>query len=355
MNQPILFSPLTMRDLTLRNRIVVSPMQQYMAKNGVVNHWHLVHLGSRAVGGAALIITECTAVSPDGMNTPDDAGLWNDEQLNAWKPIVQFVQQQGAKIAVQLWHAGAKGSHHHNNGVFTYVGPENGGRITKGASPLKLDHKHTSLALTIPEIEQIKIDFVKASQRAVAAGFDSIELHAGHGYIFHQFYSALSNKRTDEFGGSFENRIRLLTDTIKEIRNVIPETMPLLVRLSAVDYSDDLNAWQMEDSIRLTTILKDIGVDMVTASGGGFTQVPKSTVVPGYQVSFARQIKETGIISTAVGMITEAEQAEKILSEHKADLIAIAKEFLRDPYFPINAARTLHYPINIPTPYTRAF
>lgn len=342
--------------MILRNRIVVSPMQQYTATDGLVNNWHLVHLGSRAVGGAALIITECTAVSADGMNTPNDTGLWNQEQVEAWKPVVQFVQEQGAKIAVQLWHSGGKGSHSHPTQGFKYVSPEKGGWIPKSASPMALDESHQSVALTIAEIEAIKADFVEAAKRAVNAGFDSIELHGGHGYLFHQFYSAIVNHRTDQYGGSFENRIRFLVDTVQEIRKVIPESMPLLVRLSAVDYLKDDSAWQIEDSVKLSAILKDNGVDMVTASAGGFVFLDKSNVFPSYQLPFAETIKAaTGIITGTVGMITEAVQANEIIVSGSADLVVIAKEFLRDPYFALNAARILEQDTDIPVPYARAF
>ena len=356
MQQDHLFSPLQMRDITLRNRIVVSPMQQYEAIDGLVNNWHLVHLGSRAVGGAGLIITECTAVSPEGMNTPNDTGLWNQGQVAAWKPVVKFVQEQGAKIAVQLWHSGGKGSHSHPTEGFKYVSPENGGWIPKSASPMALDLAHESIALTIPEIQAIKNDFAEAAKRAVIAGFDSIELHAGHGYLFHQFYSAIVNHREDEYGGSFENRIRFLIDTVKEVRNVIPKGMPLLVRLSAVDYLESEAAWKIEDSVKLAVILKENGVDMITASAGGFVFLDKSHVFPSYQLPFAQQIKAaTGIVTGTVGMITEAEQANEIITSGAADLVVIAKEFLRDPYFAINAAIELDQKIDLPVPYLRAF
>ena len=356
MQQDHLFSPLQMRNIILRNRIVVSPMQQYEANDGLVNYWHLVHLGSRAVGGAGLIITECTAVSPEGMNTPNDTGLWNQEQVDAWKPVVKFVQDQGAKIAVQLWHAGGKGSHSHPSQGFKYVGPENGGWIPKSASPMALDLIHHSTALTVAEIKGITNDFAEAAKKAVQAGFDSIELHAGHGYLFHQFYSAVVNHREDEYGGSFENRIRFLIDTVKVIRDVIPEGMPLLVRLSAVDYLESEEAWTIEDSVKLAAILKANGVDMITASAGGFVFLDKSRVFPSYQLPFAEQIKAaTGIVTGTVGMITDAEQAEEIISSGAADLVVIAKEFLRDPYFALNAARKLGQETDIPVPYLRAF
>ncbi|MFC0513097.1 NADH:flavin oxidoreductase/NADH oxidase [Mucilaginibacter angelicae] len=351
-----LFTPLQIRGLELKNRIVVSPMQQYSATDGLVNNWHLVHLGSRAVGGAALIITEATAVSPRGMNTPNDTGIWNDEQVNAWKNVVQFVHEQGAKIAVQLWHSGAKGSHSHPRDGMKYISAENGGWLPKSASPIKLDDTYHSEALSVEEIADIRSSFVNAAMRAVTAGFDSIELHAGHGYLFHQFYSSYVNRRDDEYGGSFERRIGLLVETVKQIRQVIPEDMPLFVRISAVDYLEDDDAWRIEDSVKLSRILKENGVDVITASAGGFVFLDKSRVYPSYQVPFAEKIKsETGIITGAVGAITSPEQANEIITSNKADLAVIAREFLRDPYFPLRAAAKLEKDIPVPFQYKRAF
>ncbi|MDF7814069.1 NADH:flavin oxidoreductase/NADH oxidase [Hymenobacter sp. YC55] len=351
-----LFSPLTIRGLTLKNRLVVSPMQQYMTPDGLVGNWHLVHLGSRAVGGAGLIITECSAVSPEGRNTLFDTGLWNDAQVAAWRPVVQFVQEQGTRIAVQLWHSGSKSSHRHPQEGFTLLPPAEGGWIPKGPSAGALDDGAVAEAMTLTDIEQVKADFVAAGQRAVQAGFDAIELHAAHGYLFHQFYSALINRRTDAYGGSFENRIRLLVETVQALRQVLPETMPLLVRLSVVDYSDDPRAWQLADGVQLSAILKAHGVDVVTASGGGFVQVPPSTVFPSYQVPMAQRVKaETGVITGAVGVITEPDQANYIIAEGQADLVLMAREMLRDPYFPLRASRTLRLATEIPAPYKRAF
>ncbi|WP_281062613.1 hypothetical protein [Hymenobacter wooponensis] len=210
--------------------------------------------------------------------------------------------------------------------------------------------------MTLTDIEQVKVDFVAAGLRAVQAGFDSIELHAAHGYLFHLFYSALINRRTDAYGGSFENRIRLLVETVQAMRQVLPDAMPLLVRLSMVDYSDDPRAWQLADGVRLSAILKAHGVDVITASGGGFVHVPPSAVFPSYQVPMAQRVKaETGVITGAVGMITEPSQANYIIAAGEADLVLMARELLRDPYFPLRASRTLHLPTEIPGPYKRAF
>jgi 2,4-dienoyl-CoA reductase-like NADH-dependent reductase (Old Yellow Enzyme family) len=351
-----LFSHLQIRDVTLKNRIVVSPMQQYSAVDGLANNWHLVHLGGRAVGGAGLIITECTAVSKYGRNTLSDTGIWNNEQLEAWKPIVQFVQQQGTKIAVQLWHAGGKGSHTHPNDGMKNLEPKDGGWITKSASAVSIDKHHTSEALTLDEIKIIQQEFVAAALRSVEAGFDAVELHAGHGYLFHQFYSSLVNQRADQYGGSFVNRVRFLMETVDAIRKAIPKGMPLLVRISAVDYRDEEAAWTIEDSVQLALLLKDHNVDQITASGGGFANWGAMKVFPSYQVPFATKIKkETGILVGAVGAIADAEQANTLITNGETDLVFIAKEFLRNPYFPINAAIALNHPIAIPFQYSRAF
>jgi len=334
----------------------MSPMQQYSSPDGLVGAWHLVHLGSRAVGGVGLVITEATAVTPEGRNTLFDTGLWNDAQVAAWQPVVRFVQAQGAKIAVQLWHTGGKGSHVHPAAGFHYLPPAEGGWVSKSASAVSLDKQHTAEALTVSEIELLVADFAAGAQRAVAAGFDAIELHAGHGYLFHQFYSALVNHRHDNYGGSFDNRIRLLVDTVDAIRAVVPAGMPLLVRLSAVDFSEDEHAWHLPDSVRLTTLLQQHGVDVVTASAGGFSAPDKAKVVALYQVPYAAEIKaKTGIVTGAVGLITTPEQANTLITSGQTDLVLLARELLRDPYFPLHAAQALHLETPTPVPYLRAF
>ncbi|UFH31860.1 NADH:flavin oxidoreductase/NADH oxidase [Chryseobacterium sp. C-71] len=350
-----LFSPITLRNLTLKNRIVVSPMQQYSAKNGVPGNWHLVHLGSRAVGGAGLIITECTAVSPEGLATLSDVGIWSDEQKNAWKNIVDFVHEQDAKIGIQLWHSGGKGSLKHPNEGMKPLTKEEGGWTVKSSSPTAMNGVIPK-ELTVDEIQELKLKFVDAAIRAVDAGFDTIELHAGHGYLFHQFYSAVINKRQDEYGGSLENRIRFLVETVGEVRKAIPNGMPLLVRISAVDYLEAPDAWKLDDSIILSKILKENGVDFITASGGGFANVSKDRVFSGYQVPFASIIKKQTVIATgAVGMITEAVQANDIIVNDEADLVVIAREHLRDPYFALHSAKELDIETDIPWQYKRAF
>ncbi|UOQ52250.1 NADH:flavin oxidoreductase/NADH oxidase [Hymenobacter cellulosivorans] len=354
--EPHLFSPLSIRSVQLKNRLVMSPMQQYSSPDGLVGAWHLVHLGSRAVGGIGLIITEATAVSPEGRNTPFDTGLWNEAQVEAWRPVVRFVQDQGAKIAVQLWHAGGKGSHAHPAAGFHHLPPDQGGWITKSASAVSLDQQHTPEALTVAEIQTLIAEFAQGARRAVQAGFDAIELHAGHGYLFHQFYSALANHRTDDYGGSFDNRVQLLLQTVQAIRAVIPEAMPLLVRLSAVDFSAEAHAWHLADSVRLTRLLQQHGVDVVTASAGGFSAPEKSQVGPLYQVPYAEKIRaETGVLTGAVGLITTPQQANDLIANGQADLVLLARELLRDPYFPLRAAAVLGAATAAPVQYGRAF
>lgn len=350
-----LYSPLKLRELEIKNRIAVSPMQQLSAIDGIPQFWHLVHLGSRAVGGAGLIITECTAISPTGRNYLSDTGLWNAAQQNAWRTIVRFVQDQGSKIAVQLWHSGGKGNHHHPKDGGKPLKISEGGWTVKSASATEI-RGVVPMELTIAEIEQIKVEFKEAAKRAVLAEFDTIELHAGHGYLFHQFYSELINKRNDAYGGSFENRIRFLIETVTVIREVIPEGMPLLVRISSVDYSDDEGAWQLEDSVALSKELKKVGVDLITASGGGFVNVDKSLVFPNYQVPFATRIKEQSkILTGTVGMITEAKQANDIIVNNEADLVVMAREHLRNPYFALHAAKELGIENDVPWQYERGF
>lgn len=333
----------------------MSPMQQYSAADGIPNHWHLVHLGSRAVGGAGLILTECTAVSAEGMCTLSDVGIWNSDQVAAWKDITDFVHQQNAKIGIQLWHAGGKASSKHPREHMQPLLPSEGGWIPKSSSATPIN-AHKPEAMTLDEIESVKNQFAEAALNAVKAGFDTIELHAAHGYLLHQFYSALINKRADKYGGNFENRIRLLCEVVVEVRKVIPETMPLLVRLSAVDYSEDPGAWTLEESIKLCDILKKLGVDFITASGGGFVQVDPTIVKPSYQLPFSTAIRSQNNMPTgAVGMIVDAVQANEIVENEQADLVVIAREHLRDPYFSIHAAIELGESPNVPQQYQRGF
>ena len=331
-------------------------MQQYSATDGIPGQWHLIHLGSRAVGGAGLIMTECTAVAAAGMCTLSDVGIWNQEQIDAWKTITDFIHSQHAKAGIQLWHAGGKASSKHPNERMAPLPLEEGGWIPKSASATPIN-AHLPEAMTLEEIKEVKNQFETAAQNAVLAGFDTIELHAAHGYLLHQFYSLLTNKRTDEYGGTFDNRVRLLIETVVAIRKVIPAGMPLMVRLSAVDYTTDENAWVIEDSLKIAAILKDKGVDLITASGGGLVQVDQSIVKPGYQLHMATNIREAAQIPVGtVGMITDAKQANGIIEREEADLVVIAREHLRDPYFALHAAIELGETTpNIPWQYGRAF
>ncbi len=357
MENPNLFSAITIKEMTMKNRIVVSPMQQYSSIDGRVTDWHLVHLGSRAVGGAALIITESTAVSPEGRSTLYDTGLYDDDQQDAWKPIIKFVQQQGSKIAVQLGHFGSKGSRSHPNEGLKYLSTEEGGWQTKSSSAIApFPGMSVPVALNIEEIKVIQQQFVSAAKRAVDAGFDAIEIHAAHGYLFHQFYSSIINQRTDEYGGSFENRVRFLIETVALVKQHIPDNKPLMVRISAVDYIEDPNAWTIEDSVNLTILLKKAGVDVITASAGGFIFLDKSKVYPAYQVPFAEKIKnETGIFTATVGAITTPQQANDIIVKKQADLVLLAREFLRNPYFATQAAKELGLELPVPFQYKRAY
>ncbi len=352
-----LFDPLPLRGLTLRNRIVVSPMQQYSSENGLANDWHLVHLGSRAVGGAGLLITESTAITPQGRSTYHDMGLWDDAQVEPWQRINAFVQGQGAKIAVQLGHFGSKASRSHPGQGLKYLSPGEGGWQTVSASAVApFPGMSLPRALTVPEIEETLTQFAEAAVRAVAAGFDAIELHAAHGYLIHQFYSELINQRTDEYGGSFVNRTRFARQVVARVRRVIPERMPLLVRLSAVDYVDDPKGWTLEQSIALAQELKTEGVDLITASAGGFVFLDKSKVSPGYQTPFATAIRaQTGLPTGAVGLINTPQLAGDIIGQGRADLVVVAREHLRDPYFATHAAVALGHEPVVPFQYKRAY
>jgi 2,4-dienoyl-CoA reductase-like NADH-dependent reductase (Old Yellow Enzyme family) len=354
---PHLFDPLQLRGLTIRNRIAVSPMQQYMTPEGIIGDWHMVHLGSKAVGGAGLIIAESTAVRPDGRATLDDTGLWNDAQMESWKPIVKFAQDWGAKMGIQLGHFGSKGSRSHPRDGFNPMPQDEGGwPLISSSTQTPFPGMLTPHALSLEEIEEVQSDFVMAAKRAVEAGFDTIELHGAHGYLFHQFYSALVNDRNDRYGGSLENRIRFMVETAEKVRAVIPDEMPLLARISAVDYSDMEGAWDVDQSIGLVKALKEAGVDFVTASAGGFVYVSKDQTHPGYQVPFAEEIqKATGLPMGAVGLITDAGQANEIIENERASMVVIGRAFLKDPHLPLHWAEDLGYRIELPFPYKRGW
>lgn len=349
-----LFSPLKLKDVTFKNRIVISPMCQYSAIDGFANDWHLVHLGSRAVGGAGLIIQEASAVTPEGRITSSDLGIWKDEHVEKLKQIVSFIHAQGSVAGIQLAHAGRKAS--------CAVPWEGGEQIAEGENswlpvgpspvPFK-DGQVIPHELSVKEIQEIVMAFRAAAQRAKDAGYQVVEIHAAHGYLLHEFFSPISNKRTDIYGGSFENRIRLVIDVVEAVQSVWPENLPLFVRISATDWVED--GWNENDSVQLAAVLKDKGVDLIDASSGG--NVPDAIIPagPNYQVPFADKIRnEIGIRTGAVGIIVDAQQAEDILEQEKADLIFIARASLRDAYFPMHAAQALGDDHEWPNQYVRA-
>ena len=350
----LLFEPLILRGLTLKNRIAVSPMCEYSATDGLPNDWHLVHLGSRAVGGAGLVLTEAAAVSPEGRITPQCAGLWTDEQAAGWLPITTFVKAQGAAVGVQLAHAGRKASTYRPWGdQHDSVPRTDGGWTAVAPSALAFGRYAAPVALDLAGIDQVVADFAAATVRAVAAGFDVVEIHGAHGYLLHSFCSPLSNTRSDAYGGSFENRIRLSLRVVDAVRAAWPADRPLLYRVSASDWV--AGGWTVEESVALAEVLRERGVDLVDASSGGLDPAQQIVVGPGYQVHFADAIRTGAQIPTgAVGMITEAEQAEEILASGAADLILLARELLRDPYWPLRAAATLKADITWPVQYERA-
>ena len=349
-----LFSPLTIKSITLRNRIVVSPMCQYSSTDGFANDWHLVHLGSRAVGGAALIIQEATAVVPDGRITYGDMGIWKDEHIEKLTSITRFIKENGTVAGIQLAHAGRKASCEKPWIADRQIteGENYWQTVSASAIPFR-EGDMIPHALTVEEIKQLVNEFKNATIRSLAAGFQVLEIHAAHGYLINQFLSPLTNKRTDEYGGSFKNRVRFLMEIVAAVQQSWPAELPLFVRISATDWAD--GGWTLEDSIVLATLLKNNNVDLVDASTGGTVQGIKIPLVPGYQVPFAEAIKkQAGILTGAVGLINEAGQAEIILQEQQADLIFIARGFLQDPYFVLHAAKKLDVNIAWPVQYARA-
>ncbi|MGE5382402.1 MAG: NADPH dehydrogenase NamA [Omnitrophica WOR_2 bacterium] len=348
-----LFEPITIKDVTFRNRIVMSPMCQYSAKNGYPNDWHLVHLGSRAVGGAALVMVEATAVSPEGRISPDDLGLWDDNHIPAYRRMADFVHTTGCVAGIQLAHAGRKASHASPWLGGSQLSLNVGGWKTVGPSPLSYaPAEEPPIELTIEGINKVKQDFKDAALRAKEAGFKVLEIHAAHGYLVHQFLSPLTNHRIDKYGGNFENRIRLLLEITDLIQSVWPSNLPLFVRVSATDWYED--GWDIHQTVRLATILKNKGVDLIDCSSGGNIAAQRIITGPGYQVPFSEEIRKTGILTGAVGLITSAHQAEEILQNNQADMIFFARELLRNPYFALNASKELEEKISWPSQYLRA-
>jgi 2,4-dienoyl-CoA reductase-like NADH-dependent reductase (Old Yellow Enzyme family) len=349
-----LLSPLTIKGITFKNRIVVSPMCEYSSEDGFANDWHMVHLGSRAIGGAALIIQEATAVSPEGRISPGDMGLWKDEHIEKVSTIVSFIHQHDSIAGIQLAHAGRKASHEvpWKGGKQIKINEQGWKAFAPSAIAFR-EGDEAPEALAIEGIQKVINDFKAAAQRALRVGYKVIEIHAAHGYLINEFLSPLSNHRKDEYGGHFENRIRLLLEITAAIRTVWPDDLPLFVRISSTDWAE--GGWTDDESVQLAAILKTKGVDLIDCSSGGLAPNVKIPVGPGYQVPFAEKIKQqTGILTGAVGLITNAKQAEEILINDKADLIIIARESLRDPYFPLHAAKELGDDIAWPKQYERA-
>jgi 2,4-dienoyl-CoA reductase-like NADH-dependent reductase (Old Yellow Enzyme family) len=350
-----LFDPLAIRDVTFANRVFVSPMCQYSSTDGYVNDWHFVHLGSRAVGGAGLVLTEATAVLSEGRISPQDLGIWEDGHIGPLARIVRFIHDQGTVAGMQLAHAGRKASTYRPWEGHGRV-PENKGGWSNVVAPSALaftDDYPTPRALSVDGIKNIVSAFAAAARRACDAGFRVIEIHAAHGYLIHEFLSPLSNQRTDAYGGSFENRTRILRETVAAVRASWPERAPLFVRISATDWVD--GGWDIQQSVELARHLKELGADLIDCSSGGNLLQAKIPAGPGYQTRFAEQIRrDAKMLTGALGMITSPVQAEHVLVTGQADAVIIAREFLRDPYWPLRAARELGQSISWPVQYLRA-
>ena len=349
-----LFEELQMRGVRFPHRIVLSPMCEYSSVDGFPNEWHLVHLGSRAVGGAALVFTEAAAVTAVGRTSPQDLGIWKDEHVEAFAPITQFIHEQGSLAGIQLAHAGRKAS---TVPPWEGVGPaphSEGGWTPLGPSALPFDQGYeTPVELSTEQICGIVHAFSDAAARALAAGFRVVEIHAAHGYLLQEFLSPLSNRRTDGYGGAFDNRIRLLCEVVSKTREVWPERLPLFVRISSTDWHE--HGWTVDESVELSRRLGPLGVDLIDCSSGGNAPNLKVPLAAGYQTPFAERVRrEAGIATGAVGMITSAAQADHIITTSQADLVLIAREFLRDPYFPLRAARELGRTTSWPKQYLRS-
>ncbi len=349
-----LFEPLKIRGVEFRNRVFVSPMCQYSSVDGLPNDWHLVHLGSRAVGGAGLVLTEATAVSSEGRISPADTGLWNSAQVAAFRRITRFVRDQGAVPGIQLAHAGRKASTKVPWEGAGAVAPEAGGwqPVAPSAEPFDEGYPHPH-ALTESEIDDVVAQWVAAARHAVDAEFDVIELHMAHGYLVHEFLSPLSNHRSDAYGGSLENRMRFALRVAEAVRAVWPDDRPLFARLSVTDWTE--GGWDLEQSVELAKRLRALDIDLIDCSSGGNVRGVRNREAPGYMVPFANRIRRDAQIATgALGMITDPEQANAILAEGKADAVVMAREMLRDPYWPIHAAGSLGVDVHWPTQYQRA-
>jgi 2,4-dienoyl-CoA reductase-like NADH-dependent reductase (Old Yellow Enzyme family) len=347
-----LFSPYTLRGVTLRNRVTVAPMCQYSSVDGLPSDWHLVHLGSFARGGAGLVLQEATSVVPEGRITPGDAGIWNDEQVAAYRRITDFIKSQGAVPGVQLAHAGRKASTYAPWIADGSVPAADGGWQTVAPSAVAFPGYDTPRELTVEEIDGLVESFVAGARRALEAGFEVLELHGAHGYLLHQFLSPLSNQRTDEYGGSFENRVRFPLEVVRAVRAAIPDEVPLLLRVSATDWTE--GGWDVEQTTAFARLAAEAGVDLVDVSSGGNVLAP-IPVGPGYQVPLSRAVREGAKVATGVvGLISEPEQAEQLLVDGAADLVLLARALLRDPHWAQRAAVALRAEVPAPQQYHRA-
>ena len=350
-----LFSSITIRGQKIKNKCWVSPMCQYSSEDGFSNNWHLVHLGSRAAGGAGLVMTEAAAISPEGRISPNDLGIWKDEHIEGLLKITNFIKDMNSIPAIQIAHSGRKGSTHKPWEGGYSVSDNEGGWRPVGPSPIPFDNNSvTPKELSVSEIKDLEIKFADSAKRSENAGFKCIELHMAHGYLVHEFLSPISNKRQDNYGGSFDNRIRFALNIVKKVRDAISENTLLLVRISATDYAD--NGWDENQSVELSKKFKDLGVDLIDCSSGGNYSEQEIVAEPNYQVSFSKKIKkEADILTGAVGLITEPNQAEKILTDNEADVIFMGRELLRNPYWPLNAMKEMDGDNNPPNQYLRSF
>jgi 2,4-dienoyl-CoA reductase-like NADH-dependent reductase (Old Yellow Enzyme family) len=349
-----LFEPLTLRDVTFKNRIGIPPMCQYSAQDGMAGDWHFIHYGSRAVGGAGLMILEATAVVPEGRISPGDLGLWQDAQIEPLARIARQAHEHGCVPAIQLAHAGRKASVGLGWEAQKTLAASQGGWLPVAPSALSFGDGYVQPhALTLDEIVGVVAAFVAAAKRAVAAGFQAIELHAAHGYLLHQFLSPLSNQRTDAYGGSFENRSRLVREVVTAVRAAWPDNLPLLIRLSATDWVE--GGWSAGETVELCRSLKTLGVDLADISTAGLVPTARIPAGPGFQTEFAARVRnETGLPSAAVGLITSAAQADHIVRSGQADMVLVGREILRNPYWPLQAANELRQATSWPNPYLRA-
>ena len=348
-----LFTPLKIRDVEFSNRAWVSPMCQYSAENGLVGQWHRVHLGAFATGGTGLIMVEATGVVPEGRISIGCPSIEDDAHADAFKPMIDFAHQHGVKMGIQLAHAGCKASTMRAWDEHLMASEAEGGWQAVSSSAVAFEGYPIPRELTLAEIAELVQAFADAAERAVSAGFDVIEIHAAHGYLLHQFYSPLMNHRTDEYGGTFDNRVRFLLEVVRAVRKVIGQGTPLFVRISSSDWAE--GGWNLIDSVELAKLLKDLGVDLIDASSGGATHNAKIDVKPGFQVPFATAIRtETGILTSAVGLITDADQAEHILATGEADAVFVGREFLRNPRWALEAAEKLGVTIAWPSQFERA-